>query len=492
MTDKRKEIPYSDRFSYLWLLSAFVLTLFSTGRLTVPVTAWFSSIFAIRFMRTQKRGFVAYLLIALTVILTMAVSWHGMIAVPPPADIVFMIISGLIAALPFLADRYLVPRLKGLWSTLAFPLASSVIEFLNMGSGSPVGSFGALAYSQYYNLILLQLLSLTGMWGVSFLMNWFASTVNWLWENSFEWKKSWPAIALYGGILFVVLAFGGARLTFSHPKAGTVRVASFTSVSVDIPELLELLKTDQQSFRDKVEQIHNRFFEQTIREAKAGAKIILWPEGAGIGTEDDESSLMERGKEIAGQLDIYLAVPFFTLYNHTNRPAENKLIIFDPSGKTVLEHVKYGGNIFEGSKQGDGVLQTVSTPYGTLSGAICWDTDFIKNIAQAGRNGTDILLSPAHDWKALDPLHGQMSAFRAIENGITVIRQADKGLSLISDPYGRTLATTDHFTSDDHTMVAQVPVKGVRTVYSIIGDLFGWLFVGGFVVMTILVVIRRK
>ena len=120
------------------------------------------------------------------------------------------------------------------------------------------------------------------------------------------------------------------------------------------------------------------------------------------------------------------------------------------------------------------------------------NTDFIKNIAQSGRNGTDILLSPAHDWKALDPLHGQMSAFLAIENSITVIRQADKGLPLISDPYGRTLAATDHFTSDDHTMVAQVPVKGVRTVYSIIGDLFGWLFVGGFVVMTILVVIRRK
>lgn len=65
-----------------------------------------------------------------------------------------------------------------------------------------------------------------------------------------------------------------------------------------------------------------------------------------------------------------------------------------------------------------------------------------------------------------------------------MVRQADNGLSIVTDPFGRTLAAVDHFTTDERVMVAQVPSKGVFTLYSVIGDLFGWLAVAGFVVIT--------
>ncbi len=169
---------------------------------------------------------------------------------------------------------------------------------------------------------------------------------------------------------------------------------------------------------------------------------------------------------------------------------ENKLVVADPAGDIVLEHVKYGGNMLEGSLLGDGVLRTIETPYGTLSGIICWDTDFPSIVRQAGRNGTDILLSPAHDWREIDPIHAQMAVFRAIENGISVVRQADQGRSITADPYGRVLAEMDHFTASERVMVAQVPTNGVFTVYPVIGDLFGWLSVVGFVVVAIWAVVR--
>jgi len=41
-------------------------------------------------------------------------------------------------------------------------------------------------------------------------------------------------------------------------------------------------------------------------------------------------------------------------------------------------------------------------------------------------------------------------------------------------------------------MVAQVPTQGVPTLYSVIGDLFGWLAVVGFVVITIVAVIQGR
>jgi apolipoprotein N-acyltransferase len=250
-------------------------------------------------------------------------------------------------------------------------------------------------------------------------MMWLASVVNWAWEQNFEWPKVWRGLALYGGIMALVLVYGGARLTFAQLEPGTVRVAALTAVSTDAAELMPLLTSDRAAFSQKTREIHTRYFEQTIKEARAGAKLILWAEIAGIGVEEDEPALLERGKEIAKQEGIYLAIPFFTMYKDAQRPPENKLIIFDPAGNQALEHVKYGGNVFEGSKLGDGILKVIETPYGSLSGVICWDTDFIGNVAQAGRNGTDILLSPAHDWLAIDPMHGQMTAFRAIENGIT-------------------------------------------------------------------------
>jgi apolipoprotein N-acyltransferase len=492
MNTPRKQFPYTDRRSYLWLAIAFVLTLFATGKLSIPVAAWISSIFALRFMRTQKRAIVGYLLLALVTSVTLAISWSGMIPIPPPGNIAFIIVSGLMAGIPFVADRLLAHRLKGLWATLVFPLSSTAFEFLNMGMGSPTGSFGAGAYTQYDNLILLQILSITGIWGLTFLMNWLPSMVNWAWEESFEWPRIWRGAALYCGIMVLVLVYGGTRLTFGKIEPGTVRVASFTTVSIDLAKLMPVLKQDRQTFSLKTREIHNRYLQQTIKEAQAGAKIILWPEGAGVGVEEDELELMDRGRDIAKQQGIYLAIPFFTMYEDENRPPENKLIIFGPSGNPVMEHIKYGGNVFEGSKLGDGILRTVRTPYGTLSGVICWDTDFIRNVAQSGRNGTDILLSPSHDWRDIDPIHGQMTAFRAIENGISLVRHADLGLSIVTDPYGRTLAAMDHFTASDRTMVVQVPTKGVHTIYSIIGDLFGWLSALGFAAIIIYTFIGRR
>jgi len=41
----------------------------------------------------------------------------------------------------------------------------------------------------------------------------------------------------------------------------------------------------------------------------------------------------------------------------------------------------------------------------------------------------------------------------------------------------------DHFASEQRVMVAQVPTRGVRTIYSMIGDLFAWLCLAGFLLI---------
>jgi apolipoprotein N-acyltransferase len=80
--------------------------------------------------------------------------------------------------------------------------------------------------------------------------------------------------------------------------------------------------------------------------------------------------------------------------------------------------------------------------------------------------------------------HAQMAVFRAIENGVSLVRQDWQGLSLATDPYGRILSMVDLSTADESVMSVQVPTQGVFTIYPIIGDLFGWLSVVGFVALT--------
>ena len=479
-----------DRWSYLWLAIGVLLSLFVGPRWIIPLAPWLVPVFLIRFMRAQRVlwGFIP---LAICFMVTSTVGAQGVMPVPPPAGLLILVMLGLLQTVPYLADRLLAPRLPGFAATLVFPLALTALSFVDMTT-NPMGNWGAVGYTQYGNLALMQLVSITGMTALTFLIGWFGPIANWAWDRSQARREIWRGVALYVGILVLVLAFGMVRLAFFPLEPGTVRVASITVTDIDIGELGALVGTDRQAFRQRATELHNRYFQDTIREAQAGAKIVLWSEAAGAGDEADEAELIARGQEVARQEEIYLAMPLYTVYQDPQRPPENKLLVVDPAGEIVLEHYKYGGNAFEGSLLGDGVLHTVETPYGTLSGVICWDADFPLIVRQAGRNGTDILLVPGRDWREIDPLHTQMAVFRAIENGVSLVRQVDQGLSLAADPYGRVLATQDHFTGSERVMVAQVPTHGVSTIYPAIGDLLGWLAVAGFAAVVVWAVVRGR
>jgi apolipoprotein N-acyltransferase len=52
---------------------------------------------------------------------------------------------------------------------------------------------------------------------------------------------------------------------------------------------------------------------------------------------------------------------------------------------------------------------------------------------------------------------------------MSLVRQVEGNLSIAVDPYGRVLAQTDYFGATDRTLVAQVPVEDVPTLYSTFG-----------------------
>ena len=472
--------------AWLWLLLYALLSFFVGGRWGIPLAAWLTPVFGLRFLRHQKalRG---YLLLVLAACLPTAIAWNGVTFftfIHPVAHFVFMLLTVSLGSLTYLFYRILIGRLEktgrpmAFWTTLIFPVVATAMEFLISGD-SPFGTFGAQAYSQYGVSPLMQLVSITGLWGITFLTAWFASVVNFVWDHGFDGMQVRKGVFIFASVLVVVFGYGFARVGLAPEAETSVRVAGFNA-DTSIPELMAI-SGDEEAFRSATQQAHAHYLKRSRQAATEGAQIVVWPEGAGLGYEDDVASLLAEGQTLAAQESIYLVMPVFTLYPGTERLPENMLYIVDPQGELALSHTKFGGTQFEGSLAGSRSIQTLETPYGTLSGAICWDADFPNVIREAGRKDVDLLIIPANDWYELRDVHANMSTFRAVENGLSIFRQTSNGVSLAADAYGQTINRTDQFEEGSEQMV-EVPLNSTATLFPQIGDLFALINLASFAI----------
>ena len=498
-----------DRLSYLWLAFGTLLFAFVTAKWTIPLAAWLYPIFLLRFVRTQPllRGI---LLVLLASVLVAEFELQGVIPFSGVFYYLTVFVIGILGILPYLLDRLLARRLGGLLGTLVFPLVVTTVWYLDALVNPAFGTMGNPAYSQYGNLPLLQLLSVTGLWGIDFLMYWLASLVNWAWEQGFVLPRVRGGAALYAGLLALVLLFGGARLALFPAQGSTVRVAGITpsqallvganklvSQHINMEALMSGgTQADRQIVRQASAPVYDELLALSEAEARAGAKIILWPEASGDVTllQEDEPTLLARASALARTTGTYLDLGLGVLLQHPVQSSFSldESILIDPSGKVVWRYQKAHPVPGEPFTPGDGKVPTVQTPYGRLANVICFDADFPGTIRQAGQAGADVLLVPGNDWRELDPVHTQMATFRAIENGFSLVRQASHGLAMTVDYEGNVLGASDFFTSDPQVMVAYIPMQGVRTIYATIGDLFAWLSIAGLVVLIGFAIVRRR
>ncbi|HVN82031.1 MAG TPA: nitrilase-related carbon-nitrogen hydrolase [Terriglobia bacterium] len=473
---------------WAWLALAVVLLLFSNGANSVPLAAWLSPVFLLRFVRTQRAAVglpIAYLLL----IATFSFQFRGMVPIPGAIYLIFLAFIGAVSVLPYLVDRGLVHRLNGLAATLVFPMSWAAVEYLN--SLGPYGSWAAIAYSQYGSLPLLQILSVTGLWGLTFLIGWFASVCNWVWEEGLETKRVRSGSLLCLGAITLIVLLGGARMTLFPPSSQTVRVASLSrlKVSNELSDVVwknmmhnRLSPEEVRQVRDWGKAVDDNLLARSEREAQAGARIVFWGEANAPVLKEDEAAFIAQGRELAARYRIYLGMSLAVWNAGQQRPLENKLVLIDPAGQVAWEY--YKARPVPGSEAAisviqDGKLRVSDTTYGRLSSIICFDGDFPQLLAQAGRLGADVVLDPSNDWQAIDPWHTQMASFRAIEQGFNLIRHTSHGLSAAFDYQGRRLAAMDHFSATDYVMISEIPSKGVRTLYGKLGDWFAWACLAG-------------
>lgn len=155
----------------------------------------------------------------------MAVTLQGEYEIPGTLYAVAVVSISICAIVPYAIDRVLAPRLGSILGTLILPFAATAVSYLHFWMPLTDSVMSDLAYTQFSDLPLLQLLTVTGLWGIDLLIYWFAALLNPAWERGFVWLRVRGMVAIYASLLAVVLVFGGARITFFPTRASTVRVA---------------------------------------------------------------------------------------------------------------------------------------------------------------------------------------------------------------------------------------------------------------------------
>ncbi|MGG8495452.1 nitrilase-related carbon-nitrogen hydrolase [Tenacibaculum sp. TC6] len=463
---------------FLFVLALLFLSILSNGQYVLFFATWFFTallLLAVRKLPRWKGFLFAFFIIAIGYYIGTDVAPF----LPVFVSIIITIIFSLLASLPYLIDSYLSKHRSSFMSTFIFPTSTVLIEYV-YHQFDPFGTWWHFAYTQQSQSVLLQSISLFGMGYITFLITWFSSVFNWIYEQKNEWKNVKKGILIYSLTLGLTFMYGGLRIHFQKPNSKTIRVASISAldslkVLIDIQGLnnKETENSVKTETRINTSKLNQYLFNKSITEAKAGAKIVFWAEGNGTILKEDENKLYEQASQIASTQKIYLGLGLAVIDPKNDKFLENKFVLFDQKGKKVIDYwkgisVPGAENPISNNKTTG--IQKIKTDYGTISGAICFDLDFPDYLKQA--KGADILLAPSNDYKEIDPIHTNMAKFRAIEQGFNLIRQTSFGLSMGTDYTGKVLSKMDHFTDNNKVLITQLPTKGIRTVYSKIGDSF--------------------
>jgi apolipoprotein N-acyltransferase len=492
-----RKSPPALRWTY-WTIGTLLSFAAIHGRWELPVAAWLCGLFLLRFTRTSRVwvGLLGgWLTMALGVVVLLAESG---LPVFGPLLLGFLPL-GSVPVLAYLVDRLVAGRIPWpLAGTLVFPAAVVAIEF-GLATFTPMGTaLTSLAATQHDNLPLLQLASVTGGYGISFLVAWLASVGNWAWEQRLAWQRIRAVVLTYAAVLALVLTGGAVRMATTG-TGDTVRVAGVTwsrsvdavaTAALDYPSYDDAVAADPAAARRAFDLVDDDLLASTEREAAAGARIVVWPEAGAVVLAEDRAELLDRIGTLARRTDIYVLAGLNVLTGK-DTPSRNEAVLITPSGRAAWSYEKsHPVPGLDDLDPGDGVVPTADTPHGRLAAVICFDADFPALMRQAG--GVDLMLVPSNDWPEYGRTHTEKATVRAIENGYTLVRQDSNGLARTVDPLGRTIAEADFFATDQQTMVAFAPTSGVSTVYSAIGDVFAWLCVAGLGGLTLLAAVGRR
>jgi apolipoprotein N-acyltransferase len=395
----------------------------------------------------------------------------GRLGLPVFAWMAIFLPAGVAFAAGVLLFRALVLR-GAVWSgLLALPALWVTCEYLR-NLTTPHGTAGSFAYSQLKFLPFLQLASVAGPWGLSFVLLLFPAAV----AIALHLRQSAPgqALRIAGvgiGVVALVLVFGLVRLAEPAQKQ-MVKVGLITS-----DEKANLMVADPGA---DTERLFRDYAQQAGKLAAEGAQALVMPEKVGVtlqgkaaGTDAILQSLASRtgATVVAGVVHVDATVKY------------NEARIYTP-GADVQRYDKehmlppFESNLTVGTTQ---VLLT--RPRQTWGVAICKDMDFSSPSRLYGKAGAGLMLVPGWDFVVDASWHGHIAVMRGVEDGFSIARAAKNGFLTVSDDRGRIIGEVSSSSAPFATLLVSVPAAHDWTVYQWLGDWFAWVAIAILVVV---------
>ena len=383
-------------------------------------------------------------------------------------------------------------------------------------TGFPWNLLGA---SQYKFLPLIQLASVTGIYGISFIVVWVSVAIGLAalrLRSSLHFDLVRP-LALPLVVLLGVLGFGVHQLVSSQPAERELLVAL---VQPSIPQLL---------IWDEKEKL-NRFnilVALSQQAITAHPDLLVWPEAA-------LPNLLTRFNPLTYSAVTNLVLPnrlWMILGGNDAEPKKtssdesaadffNSAFLVEPSGQLVGRYhkqrlvmfgeymplarwfpfLKYLRAINGGFTPGDRPvpfeLRELNVKTSVL---ICFEDIFPHLARKSAASDTDFLLNLTNDgWfreSAAQWQHAASALFRAIENGCPLVRCTNNGLTCWIDSRGRmheVYFPGSHDIYRGGVKFARLPLrapgsKHPLTFYNRHGDWFGW----SCIFLTALILVKR-
>ena len=472
----------------LTVLSAFLLTI-SYPQIEWSPLAWVALVpflFALegkKYRSSWGTGFLFGLLFFFA-----TVGW--LVYVTYPGAILMTVYLALYPAFFALGFIYfkklpIIPRtfvLASLWTAL---------EFLR---GNLFTGFGwvSLGYSQYKNLLLIQIADIVGVYGISFLVilvNLFIfEMIKVVLEKKEEAVKE---IQYLQHTIFIILVvcLGYGFWTFKHTQ-----FPSTVKVVVVQPNIAQKIKWDDRYMPSIVSQT----LALTDEAAQSHPDIILWPETSLPGILSEQPAYVEQIQLKA--LDLKTPIVMGAIINEKNQYFNSAVLVGSdgriqgryhkihlvPFGEFLpLRPVLGWMNRYIGLEDfTSGKEYTIFSAGGSRFGVLICFEDAIdglwRNFTKAGGEFFMNMTNDAWFMDTKEPfLHLQCAVLECVANKRSLVRAANTGVSGFIDPLGRIISLAQD-KNGKKTFVkvfssADVPLNNRLTFYTKYADIFTYL-----------------
>ncbi len=302
----------------------------------------------------------------------------------------------------------------------------------------------------------MQIASVTGFFGITFVVSLFASAVAYAFvfnqnKKAFLWSSAVSVI-----IILLCLGYGWARIYSIRTEASDHVQVGLAAINVPAAEA-----HDPKLASNFVSQ-----YQPLIQNlAQEKASIILLPEKALTLNPTNQSQIMNQLSALALDNHVVLIVGVSEFKNGEHF---NTAWLFNTQGALIGEYHKHHlvpG--FESDMTAGTKLLNFPIDPDKAGVEICRDMDYIHPALEYGTEQSGILFVPAEDFNIDAFVHNQDAFIHGIENGYTVVRNARSGLLSVTSASGEILGQALNITAgQSSTLLVNAPISTKNSFYS--------------------------